>query len=110
VRSSQCAAELFEFRILGLGGDEDGNVGIGIFPQAKEILIGGAGLRRVALLNVDAGKSKMRESASRTIPQQPAMVEDFLEFGCRELSLLRRQVSLSADVHGIQTGVSSAHS
>ena len=36
------------------------------------------------------------------------MVEDFLEFGGGGLALMRAQISLGADVHGIQTGVRSA--
>ena len=40
----QCAAELFEFRILGLGGYEDGDAGIGVFPQLEEVLVSGAAL------------------------------------------------------------------
>src|SRR5579862_3136695 len=49
MRSSQCAAGLFEFRILGLGGDEDGDVWVSIFPQSEEILIGRLGFDGVAL-------------------------------------------------------------
>ncbi len=28
-----------ELSVFGLGGDEDGNIGVGVFPEGKEILI-----------------------------------------------------------------------
>src|ERR1700751_2921909 len=81
MRSSQCAAELFEFRILGLGGDEDGDVWVSIFPESEEILIGRLGFDGFALHGVGAAKAEVGECACRTISQQPAMVENFLELG-----------------------------
>jgi hypothetical protein len=35
---------LRELGVFGLGLLEDGDVGVGIFPEGEEILIGGAGL------------------------------------------------------------------
>jgi hypothetical protein len=40
--------------VFGLGLLEDGNVGIGVFPEREEILIGGAGFRGVALQCIGA--------------------------------------------------------
>jgi hypothetical protein len=34
---------LFQVRVFGFCSDEDGDVGVGIFPKREEILIGGAG-------------------------------------------------------------------
>ena len=74
MRSSQCAVELFEFRILGLGGDEDGNVGVGVFPESEEILICRLGFGGVTLHGVSAAKAKVGACACRTIPQQAGSV------------------------------------
>ena len=60
---------------------EDGDAGVGVFPQREEILIRGAGFGGVALQHIGAGQAEMGERAGRTIPQEAAMVEDFLEFG-----------------------------
>jgi hypothetical protein len=100
--------ELFQLGILRFPSDKNGNIGIRIFPQRKEILICCAGFGGVALHGVSTGETEMRQGACRTIPDQSTMVQDFLEFGGSGWTLLRAQVSLGADVHGIQTGVSSA--
>ena len=47
--------ELMNLRVLRLGSDEDGNVGVGVFPQREEILIRGPGFDGVALQRVGAG-------------------------------------------------------
>jgi len=42
-------AQLLQLGVFGLGGPQDGQVRVGVFPEREEILVGGAGLRRVAL-------------------------------------------------------------
>jgi len=41
-------AKLLQLRVLGFGFLEDGDVGVGVFPESKEILIGSAALGIVA--------------------------------------------------------------
>jgi hypothetical protein len=48
-RYSPKGAQLLQFGVFGFGRDEDGNVGIGILPQCKEILIGSTRSDGVAL-------------------------------------------------------------
>jgi hypothetical protein len=40
---------LLQFRVLGFGLFQDGDVGVGVFPEREEILIGGTGFSEVAL-------------------------------------------------------------
>jgi hypothetical protein len=51
--------KLFQFGVFGFGGNKDGNVGVGVFPECQKILIGRLGLGGVALQDVGAGKAKM---------------------------------------------------
>src|SRR5258708_769460 len=51
--------ELLQLSVFGLGGDEDGDVGVGVFPQREEVLIGPARLRCIALQRVSAGEAKL---------------------------------------------------
>jgi hypothetical protein len=50
-------------RLRGFGSRllEDGNVGVGIFPQREEILVGNARLGAIALQGVGAGEAEMPE-------------------------------------------------
>jgi hypothetical protein len=44
----------FQLCVFRLGFLQDGDVGVGVLPERKEILIGGAGFGRVALEGVSA--------------------------------------------------------
>jgi hypothetical protein len=46
------AQGLFQLRVLRLGFLQDGDVGVSVFPEGEEILIGGAGFGCVALQGV----------------------------------------------------------
>src|ERR1700730_7393876 len=99
---------LLQPRILGFGSNQDRNIGVGVFPEREEILIRGPGFGGVALQCVGTSETEMGEYTCRTIPQHPAMVEDFLKFGGCGRHLLRAQISLGANVDRIQAGVSRA--
>ena len=68
---------------------EDGDVGVGVFPEGEEILIGGAGFCGVAGESVGAGEFEMSQGADEAIGDKAAMVEDFLKLGGRGGSLFR---------------------
>jgi hypothetical protein len=46
---SGSASRLFQLCVFRLGILQDGDVGVGVFPEREEILIGGAGFGRVTL-------------------------------------------------------------
>src|SRR5207244_3765457 len=69
----------FQLRVLLLGFLQDGNVGVGFFPERDEVLILGTSLGRVAGANVGTGKAEMGESAQREVQHDAAMVEELLE-------------------------------
>ncbi len=48
---------LLQLRVLELGGDEDGDVRVGVFPQVEKILIRSAGFGGVALQCVSTRQS-----------------------------------------------------
>ena len=57
VRFSARCAQLLQLGVFGFCGDEDGNVGVGVFPEREEVLIGGARLGCIAGESVGAGQS-----------------------------------------------------
>jgi hypothetical protein len=60
-RHHRKSPNLFQLRVFGLGGDENGNAGVGVFPEGEETLIGCAGFGSVALQRVSASQTKVRQ-------------------------------------------------
>ena len=58
------------------------DVGVGVFPEGQEILVGSSGFGCVALQHVGAGETNMRKCADRVIQDGAAMDEYFLELAC----------------------------
>jgi hypothetical protein len=52
---------LLQLRVLRFGLLQDGDVGVGVFPEGEEILIGGAGFEVIALQGVGAGEAEPRQ-------------------------------------------------
>ena len=74
--------QLLQFRVFRRGLLEDGNVGVGAFPECEEILICHLSLGSVALQDIGASKAEMGECANGFVLHNAAVVEDFLELGC----------------------------
>ncbi len=66
------ASNLLQLDVLGLGDDKNGNVGVGVFPEREEILVGSFGFGGVALQSVRPRKPEMRQCADGRV--QPGMI------------------------------------
>jgi hypothetical protein len=66
---------------------QDGNVGVGVFPNREEILVSGTGLGGVAFQSGHAGEAETRECACRTTPN-PVVQLDLKDF-CFTMRLIR---------------------
>src|SRR5437868_15325428 len=84
--------------VLRLGLLQDGNVGVGVFPERKEVLIGALCFGCVAVHCVGATKLKLRERTQRKIKHDTAMVQKLLELSRCRLTLTCKQVSLTAQI------------
>ncbi len=71
---------LLQFGVLGLGRDENGDVGVGVFPEGKEILIGRFGFGGIALYGVRACKLEPGQRAPWKVHHNSPMVDEFLKF------------------------------
>jgi hypothetical protein len=95
-------------RVLVLGLPQDGDVGIGVFPEGEEISISGkrpdaggigiSALRSSRLQRVRSCHSKMRQCTRPAVPDDAAVVENFLELGCGFFALPNRKICLAANV------------
>ena len=84
-------AQLLQLRVLGFGLLQDGDVGVGVFPEGQEIFVGGerpdAGgvgiraLRGFRLQGVGASHAQMRQRSRPAVPDDAAVVENLLELG-----------------------------
>ena len=52
IRNPQDPVSLLQLGVFGLGGDEDGDGGVSVFPEREEILIGGAGFGGISLQGI----------------------------------------------------------
>ena len=67
-------------RVLGVGLLEDGNVGVGVFPESEKILVTGPRFGGVSGYRVGATETQVCQRADRLIQDNPRMVENLLEF------------------------------
>src|SRR5215467_2913710 len=103
VRFSDHPKLLLQLRVLGLGLLQDGDVGIGVFPESEKILIGGLRPRGVVIEGISAAKLKMRQCPKHIVRYDRTVINDVLKFGCRLLSIPCLQIGLSSHVYQRQT-------
>ena len=82
---------LLQLRVLRFGLLQDGDVGVGIFPEREEIFVGGecadaggigiCALRRLGLQGVGTSYSQMRQRSRPAVPDDAAVVENLLKLG-----------------------------
>jgi len=82
---------LLQLRILRFGFFQDGDVGVGVFPEGEEILVsgerpdaGGIGIRSLRgsrLQGVRPSHAQMRQRSRPAVPDNTAVVDDLLKLG-----------------------------
>jgi hypothetical protein len=72
-------SQLLQLRVLRLGFLQDGDVGVGVFPEGQKILVSGLGFRGVAGEDISAGKAEMRQRTQRKVDDYAAVVRKLLE-------------------------------
>jgi hypothetical protein len=82
---------------------QDGDVGVGVFPECEEVMIGGPRFVRVALQGVGAAKLEMCQRSDYRVQDHPSMVDDLLEFGCRFLATVGCEVGFASQVGGLKS-------
>src|SRR5208282_2451920 len=92
------ATLLLQLRVLRLGFFQDGDAGVGVFPESEEVLISGCGLGRVTGHGVGAADLQMRQRTYDVVLDNARMIEDFLEFDGSGRSLVGIQKRQSANI------------
>src|ERR1700684_3815249 len=109
---TQTKRALLQLRVLRFGLLQDGDVGVGVFPEGEEVFVGceGANARGVGIGSArgfrpkDFGRShaQARQSSRPAVPDDAAVVENFLKFGSSGVVLSRGQICLAPDVGRIK--------
>src|SRR5215469_8419381 len=90
--------ELLQLRILDFGFFQDGDVGVGIFPECQEILIRSFRLGGVAGKRVSTPQAKMRQRPYRRVGYDTSMFEEFLELRRSFGRLICGQIGFSSQI------------
>src|ERR1035441_595165 len=92
---------LLQFRVLRLGFFQDGDVGVGVFPEDEEVLVGTLRFGSVAGEDIRAGELQVGERAEQEVLHDSGVVEELLEFGGRSGTILLSEICQAAKVCGI---------
>ena len=93
-----------QLRALRFGFLQDGDVGVGVFPQREEVVVRGAGFRSVALHGVSAGEAEMRERSNGFVDHNTSMVQDFLKLSRSFATLMCGQICFPTHKDWIHCG------
>ena len=85
-----------QLRVLRLGLLQNEDVGIGVFPESEEVLIGFARTFLVSTHRFGTSQLQVRERSQRKVQDDAAVIEELLELGGGLLALARLLVRLTA--------------
>jgi hypothetical protein len=103
-----------QFCVLGFGLLQDGNVGVGVFPEDEEVLVGGertdagsigvSALRGFRFESVRTRNSQTRQRSRPAVPDDAAVVENLLKLGSGSIALSNGEIHFAANVGRIEAG------
>ena len=92
---------LLQLRVLRSGLLQDGNVGVGIFPEGEEILVRGVALCTVALKSIGTGEIEARERTKSKVENDARVINYLLKLFGGLFAVLFHEECLAAKVHRI---------
>ena len=95
--------QLLQLRVLCLGLFQDGDVGVGVFPEGKELLVAGPGFSGVARTDAGAAQLQSRHRTHGIADRQTLVIKDFLKFSSSFGTLIHRQICQTAHLNRIQS-------
>ena len=90
-----------QLRVLRFRFFQDGDVGVGVFPDGQEILISSFGLGGITFECVGAGEAEVGERASFARSCQSLVAEDLLKFDLCGRTIPGREQGLSTNISGV---------
>ena len=87
---------LTQFRVLGLGGDQDGDIWVGVFPGREKGLVCRGRVGSVVGNRIGPRELKLGERSGHKISHDALVIEQLLEFDGRGRATVYAQESLAA--------------
>ena len=91
-----------QLRVLCFGLLQDGDVGVGVFPEGEEILIGSFRFGGIACHRVGSAELETRQCCRHEITDHTPVVKQLLELGRCGNTVVRKQMSLPAQVGRVE--------
>src|SRR5262245_27300225 len=77
---SLCIAKiLLQFRVFRFGLLQDGDVGVGVFPEGEEVLVFATGVGKIALEGISAGETDVGQRACWVFEHESGVTKNLLE-------------------------------
>src|SRR5579859_2948008 len=99
---------LVQLCVLRLGRGENGDVGVGVFPEGEEGVVRSAGVVDVSAQGVSAGQPQAGQRGNGFVKCDARPIEDSLKFGGGFSALMRCEVSFAANIDGIEVSPEGA--
>ena len=68
-----------QLRVFGFGLLQDGDVGVGVFPEGEEVLVCSVGFGGIALESVGAGETEARECTKYKVDNDARLARSIME-------------------------------
>jgi hypothetical protein len=94
---------LLQLGVFRFGLFQDGNFGVGVFPEGEEVLVCGLSFGGVAGEGIGTGQAQVRQCADWLVQDDAWMVENFLELGCGCAALVRSHIRFATQVNGVES-------
>ena len=101
-RAAAAERKLLQLGVFRLRLREDRDVGVGVFPEREEILVGSLRLDRISRQRERSAQLQVRQCADGIAGNDPAMIENFLEFRSGFGALVCSQIGQAAHIDGIE--------
>ena len=94
--------KLLQLGVFRLRLQQNWSVGVRVFPEREELLVGRLGLDLVSRQNERSAQLQVRQCADGIAEHDSSVVDNFLEFPCGFRPLMCRQIGSATDIGRVE--------
>src|ERR1017187_287390 len=91
-----------QLRVLRLGFLQDGDIGVGVFPEREEVRIVTLRFGGVALHGISASESEAGQRTPRKVHRPSSVGDELLKFRCRSVAVVEHEIAFSPQINWAQ--------